>query len=73
MQSVNTLTDELPIANASLDPSLIRKVGRDTYSGNPLLIVARELVQSTRDEALRKSVDPSFVESIRGQSQPKLD
>lgn len=70
--SVNTLTDELPIAKVTLDPSIIRKVGRDTYSGTPLLIVAGELVQSARDETLWKSVDPPFAESIRGQSQPKL-
>jgi len=69
---VNTLTDELPIAKVTLDPSIIRKVGRDTYSGTPLLIVAGELVQSARDETLWKSVDPPFAESIRGQSQPKL-
>ena len=70
---MNTVTDQLPIAKVTLDPSIIRKVGRDTYSGNPLLIAARELVQNARDAALRKSVDPSFVESVRGQSQPKLD
>jgi len=70
---VSTFTDELPIAKVTLDPSEIRKVDRDTYSGTPLLIVARELVQSARDETLWKSVDPPFAESIRGQSPPKLD
>jgi hypothetical protein len=62
---VNTLTDELPIAQVTLDPSMIRKVGRDTYSGNPLLIVARELVQNARDAALRKGVDPHISLEIR--------
>lgn len=63
---MNTLvTDELPIAKVTLDPSMIRKVGRDTYSGNPLLIVARELVQNARDAALRKGVDPHIALEIR--------
>ena len=53
-----SVTDELPIAKVTLDPSMIRKIGRDTYSGSPLLIVARELVQNARDAALRKGVDP---------------
>jgi hypothetical protein len=44
---------------------MIRKIGRDTYSGSPLLIVARELVQNARDAALRKGVDPHIALEIR--------
>jgi hypothetical protein len=62
---MSTFTDELPIAKVTLDPSMIRKVGRDTYSGDPLLIVARELVQNARDAALRKGVDPHISLEIR--------
>ncbi len=56
---------DMPRAKISLDPSMIRKVGRDTYAAKPLLILIRELVQNARDATLRKGAAPNLTLEIR--------
>jgi hypothetical protein len=50
----------MPIARLSVDPEIMSIVGRKLYSGNPLPIIVRELLQNARDACAKAEVAPEI-------------
>ena len=52
-------------AQTSIDPKLISLLGRKLYTGNPVVICARELLQNSVDACKRAGVDPEISITIK--------
>lgn len=65
--SINLIEYQEPdlVARLSIDPRLIKLVGRSMYSMHPLPLVTRELLQNARDACLRKGVAPKIQITFR--------
>ena len=48
-------------AQTSIDPKLISMLGKKLYSGDPLPILVRELMQNAWDACKRRGVDPDVI------------
>lgn len=60
-------------AQTSIDPKLISLLGRKLYSGNPVLIATRELLQNSVDACKRANVPPDITISIKVQQKSTED
>jgi len=52
-------------ATMSIDPRLIKMVGRKLYSSHPIPIIVRELLQNSVDACKRKGVEPRITIIVR--------
>src|SRR3990170_9015097 len=52
-------------ATMSIDPRLLKLVGRKLYSSHPIPIIVRELLQNSVDACNRKGVEPRITITVK--------
>ena len=53
------------IAEISIDPRLIKLLGRSMYDSHPLVLVVRETLQNSRDACLRRGIEPEIHITVK--------